>query len=90
MLLRYIALCCAFLQLSLTQVLESSATAPTQEQAKNAAFDELSQSIEVSVRAEHKIIQAQSEEKSYEETISHITLKSSSQVYPAKNHLQEA
>ena len=51
---------------------------------KSAALDELSQSIEVSVRAKHSIIQAQSQEQSYEEVISHITLESSSQFIQPK------
>lgn len=84
MLLRCIALITLLFSLSLAQVLESSATAPTQEEAKSAALDELSQSIEVSVRAKHSIIQAQSQEQSYEEVISHITLESSSQFIQPK------
>lgn len=82
--LRLITLFAISFALCLAQVLESSATAPTQEQAKSAALDELSQSIEVSVRAKHEIIQAQREEHSYEEVISHITLESSSQFIQPK------
>lgn len=82
--LRLIALFAISFALCLGQVLESSATAPTQEEAKSAALDELSQSIEVSVRAKHSIIQAQSQEQSYEEVISHITLESSSQFIQPK------
>ena len=82
--LRLITLFAISFALCLGQVLESSATAPTQEQAKSAALDELSQSIEVSVRAKHSIIQAQSQEQSYEEVISHITLESSSQFIQPK------
>lgn len=84
MLLRCIALITLLFSLSLAQVLESSATATTQEEAKSTALDELSQSIEVSVRAKHEIIQAQREEHSYEEVISHITLESSSQFIQPK------
>ncbi|MDL0079182.1 ankyrin repeat domain-containing protein [Helicobacter zhangjianzhongii] len=82
--LRLITLFAISFALCLGQVLESSATAPTQEEAKSAALDELSQSIEVSVRAKHSIIQAQSQEQSYEEVISHITLESSSQFIQPK------
>lgn len=82
--LRLITLFAISFALCLGQVLESSATAPTQEEAKSAALDELSQSIEVSVRAKHNIIQAQSQEQSYEEVISHITLESSSQFIQPK------
>ena len=59
--------------------LHVSATGSTQEEAKNNALEELSQSIAVQVRTHNEIKQVRIEDTTTEEVTSHITLESNTQ-----------
>ncbi len=85
-----IILCvCMCISLLGAKDLQVSATGSTQEEAKNNALQELSQSIAVQVRTHNEIKQVRIDDATTEEITSHITLESSTQFINPKITLEK-